>query len=89
MDLFGFYTQSELTAWVVQQFRIRKGVDVTDISRLDVTVEVLYEDGCCELCWTQEVRLNANYEGNSIVAEGEYFYEADTSIGFNLHKLVK
>jgi len=83
MDLFGFDTEDELKAWVVKMFHVRKGVEVTDLSRLHVAVEELYEDGCCEVCWEKAVRLTADYEGNSIAESGTYYYGTDMGMEFN------
>jgi hypothetical protein len=83
MDLFGFDTESELTAWVVENFQVRKNVEVKDTSNLNVTVEVvLFEDGCCEICWVRQVQLNAEYEGHFMTVGGEYDMEENGDIFF-------
>lgn len=74
-DYFGHETEAEFLDWAVGQFKERADITVTDKSEMTYTFELGEQDGCCELCYTEDARVEVKYEGTVLVFNGYYSYE--------------
>ena len=59
---FGFATRDDFMDWAVGQFLEHAGVVVTDKSAM-IYDEETETDGCCEICYTVNVRVEVIYDG--------------------------
>jgi hypothetical protein len=62
--------------WAVGQFKEHAGVVVTDKSAM-IYDEETEQDGCCEICYTEDVRVEVQYEGAVLKYKGYYSYNGD------------
>ena len=74
-DYFGHETEAEFLDWAVGQFNEHADVTVTDKSEMTYTFELGEQDGCCEICYTEDARVEVKYEGAVLVFNGYYSYE--------------
>lgn len=74
-DYFGHETEAEFLDWAVGQFKEHADVTVTDRSEMTYLFELGEQDGCCELCYTEDARVEMKYKGTVIVFHGYYSYE--------------
>ena len=73
-DYFGHETEVAFIDWAAAQLKEYRGVEVTDRSAVKFRMELGEQDGCCELCYTEDARVEVEYEGTVIVFEGYYSY---------------
>lgn len=74
-DYFGHETEAEFLDWAVGQFKEHADVTITDKSEMTYTFELGEQDGCCELCYTEDARVEVKYKGTVLVFSGYYSYE--------------
>lgn len=77
-DYFGHETEAEFLDWAIGQFKERADITVTDKSEMAYAFELGEQDGCCELCYTENARVEVEYKGTVLVFTGYYSYEDDT-----------
>jgi hypothetical protein len=75
-DWFGFATRDDFMDWAVGQFKEHAGVVVTDKSAM-IYDEETEQDGCCEICYTENVRVEVQYECAVLKYKGYYSYNGD------------
>lgn len=75
-DWFGFATRDDFMDWAVAQFKEYTGVVVTDKSAM-IYDEETEQDGCCEICFTINVRVKVLYGDASLSYKGYYSYSGD------------
>ena len=68
---FGFDSETDFNEWVSREFDLL-GVKVEDFTDLKVQEVTLDEDGCCEICWYQDVEFRVEYKGNLVSYRGTY-----------------
>lgn len=74
-DYFGHETEAEFLDWVVGQFKEHAEVVVLDKGVISYQMELGEQDGCCELCYTEDARVEVKYEGTVLIFGGYYSYE--------------
>lgn len=72
---FGFASEADLLAWGSSEFLARLDVLVEDVSVITFFTKLVSQDGCCELCYSEEVRLVLGYAGSRLSYLGEFSYE--------------
>lgn len=82
-DYFGHDTEDEFLDWASVQFKEHRDVTVADKSEMVYEFVIVYQDGCCDLCYSENVRVLLNYQGASLVFTGDYGYD-DTDSGYEL-----
>lgn len=76
-DYFGHATEAEFLDWVVGQFKEHADVDVSDKGAISYQMKLGMQDGCCEMCYTEDARVEVQYEGTVLILSGYYSYEND------------
>lgn len=74
-DYFGHKTEAEFLDWAVGQFNEHAYVTVTDKSEMAFTFELGEQDGCCEMCYTEDARVEVKYDYTVLIFSGYYSYE--------------
>lgn len=82
-DYFGHDTEDEFLDWASVQFKEHRDVEVTDKSEMVYQFVSLYTDGCCDLCYSESVRVQLDYKGVALVFTGYYAYD-DTDSGYEI-----
>lgn len=67
--LFGFATEAFMLDWAVAQFYEYANTVVTD-KREIVVNEYRDVEGCCDLCYTEDVRMTFEYGGATLWYKG-------------------
>lgn len=75
-DWFGFATRDDFIDWAVGQFKEHAGIVVTDKSEI-IYQEETEEDGCCEICYSIDVRVKVLYGEASLSYKGYCSYNGD------------
>lgn len=78
-DWFGFATRDDFMDWAVGQFKEHADIVVTDKSAM-IYDEETETDGCCEICYTIDVRVEVIYDGAAIRYKGYYSYSGDSLV---------
>jgi hypothetical protein len=76
-DYFGHKTEAGFLDWAVGQFSEHADVTVMDRSEMAYKFELGEQDGCCELCYTEDACVEVQYEGTVLIFGGYYSYEND------------
>lgn len=74
-DYFGFDTEAEFLTWAVNEFKSEANVDVTDVSEISMSFKISGQDGCCELCYSEDVNLRLSYKDASLNYQCSYAYD--------------
>jgi hypothetical protein len=74
-DFFGYETEAEFLDWVVGQFQKHANVEVFDRGEISYQMELGEQDGCCELCYTEDACVEVRYAGMVLIFGGYYSYE--------------
>ena len=75
-EWFGFATRDDFMDWAVGQFKEHANVVVTDKSAM-IYLEEIEQDGCCEICYTEDVRVEVQYGEASLKYKGYSSYSGD------------
>jgi hypothetical protein len=75
-DFYGFATRDEFMDWAVAQFKEHAGIVISDKSAM-IYDEETEQDGCCEICYTVDVRVVVRYEDAALKYKGYYSYSGD------------
>lgn len=75
-DYFGHSTEAEFLSWAVRQFKEHTDIEVKDKSEMTYKFEVVEQDGCCEICYTEDVRVEVQHDDTVIIFSGYYSYES-------------
>ena len=78
-DYFGHATEAEFLDWAVGQFKEHADVVVANKSEMTYTFELGEQDGCCEICYTEDARAEVEYDGTILVFGGYYSYGSDAA----------
>jgi hypothetical protein len=78
-DYFGHVTETEFLNWAVGQFKEHADVIVTDKSEMTYKFELGEQDGCCEICYTEDASVDVKYEDTILGFVGYYSYEGGSS----------
>lgn len=73
-DYFGHATEDGFLDWASVQFKEHRDVEVTDKSEMVYQFVSVSSEGCCELCYSEDVRVFLSYKDVTLNFSGWYAY---------------